>query len=429
MINFNLKHYKVKGMKVQFEGYVRPNRGKIVGTRNHVVIMPTVFCANRVATAIERAFENVTWGQNNENYVVSVPHYSGCCHVGFDEDVARNTLLRIGRHSNVGGLLLVSLGCGQFCKKPFSRDIDFELYRNLQEHSMTNIECVTIQERGTRKAIEEGIKKTKKLIQNCKDIEREPVDGFRKLIFGVLNGGSDPTSGLFSNPSVGHLSDAIIKGGGTVVFSQTTELYGAECYLETKGVKRMEKFRRMIRTTKLMEESLRLIGEFKTSQPTPGNIRQGISTIGEKAIGNVSKVGFALDIGIKGVLPISKSIPASGGLYFMEGPGQDLINMTGMIAGGAQIVVFTTGLGTPIGSAIAPVIKVTANRDTFARMKDNIDIHIPVERIFSEHKSIKDIGLEVFFPYILDVLSGKAVTRAEQNKQRDFQIREMWVKI
>lgn len=425
----NVKHYRINGIKVQFEGYVRRNRGRIIGVRNHVVIMPTVFCANRVAVAIERAFEDLTYGKNNENYVVAVPHFSGCCHVGFDEDVARNTLLRVGRHPNVGGILLVSLGCGQFCKKPFSKDLDFELYADLQRNSMTDVECVTIQEGGTRKAIEEGITKTKRLVQNCKNLEREPVEGFRNLVLGVLNGGSDPTSGLFSNPSVGHLSDAVIKGAGTVVFSQTTELYGAEPYLVAKGIKKMVKFRKMIHANELMEESLRLIGELKTSQPTPGNIRQGISTIREKAMGNVFKAGFAADISIKGILPMSKRIPASGGLYFMEGPGQDLINMTGMIAGGAQIVVFTTGLGTPIGSAIAPVVKVTANPDTFARMKDDVDICVPVDRIFSDKKSIKEIAYDVFFPYLLEVLSGKVLTKAEQNKQRDFQIREMWLKI
>jgi altronate dehydratase large subunit len=425
----NVKHYKVNGTHVEFDGYVRKGRGKIIGVRNHLVIMPTVFCANRVALEIEKAFDGCAFGEHNENYVVALPHYGGCCHVGFDEALARNILTRIGRHPNVGGLLLVSLGCGQLCQKPFSDVRDFDLYSDIQRHSMTEIECVTIQESGTRKAIEEGIRKTKKLLNACKTSRREHVDGFRKLIFGVLNGGSDPTSGLFANPGVGHLSDAIMGGGGTVVFSQITELYGAERYLEAKGIKKLQKFRSMLQMAKMMEESLRLMGELKTSQPTPGNIRQGISTISEKAMGSIFKVGYSPDNQIKGVLPISKSIPASGGLYFMEGPGQDLLNLTGMTAGGAQTIVFTTGLGTPIGCAIAPVIKVTANKKTFERMNDDIDIYIPVERIFQEKRSIKELSLESFFPYVMDVLSGRKRTKSELNMQRDFQIREMWIKI
>jgi altronate dehydratase large subunit len=419
----------VNGIKVQYDGYIRRNRGKTIGIRNHILIVPTVFCANKVAAQIERAFENVAFGEHGENRIIAAPHYSGCCHVGLDEDIAKNTLLRLGRHPNVGGILLVSLGCSQLCRRPFCKVEEFGLYNDLQRSSMTNIEYLTIQEGGTQNAIAEGIEKTRTLLQNCKDVKREPVNSFERLIFGVLNGGSDATSGLFANPSAGHLSDAVIKGGGTVVFSQITELYGAEPYLEAKGIKKIEKFRKMVQTSKLFEDSLRLISAFKVSQPTPGNIRQGISTIEEKAMGNVFKIGFAPDIQIKGVLPTSKRIPATGGLYFMEGPGQDLLNMTAMVAGGAHLIVFTTGLGTPLGSVVSPVVKVTANYETFARMKDDTDICIPTERIFSERKSIKEIALEEFFPYILDVLSGKRITKAERNKQHDFQIRDMWIKI
>jgi altronate dehydratase large subunit len=113
----------------------------------------------------------------------------------------------------------------------------------------------------------------------------------------------------------------------------------------------------------------------------------------------------------------------------MDGPGQDLINMTGMTAGGVQIILFTTGMGTPIGSPIAPVVKVTANHDTFVRMKDDLDVYFPKEKIFSENKTLREVSLETYFPYILDVLSGKKLTKSEENKQHDFQIREMWMKI
>lgn len=425
----NPKHYKINGRKVEFEAYVRRERGGVVGIRNHVVVMPTVFCANKIAADIERKLRNLKYGENNENCVVSLQHYGGCCQVGFDEDIARRTLLRIGRHPNVGGLLLVSLGCSRFCKEPLKDVSDFKLYNDLLRSSMRNIDFVAIQEVGAHNAIAQGVEKAKELVRNCRDTPRETMSGLTRLVFGALNGASDATSGLFANPSVGYLNDAIIKGGGTCVFSQTTELYGAEQYLEKKCGKRIGKLKRMIHRSRMIEESLRLIGELQVSQPTPGNIRNGISTISEKALGNVFKAGFDPNVKIQGVLPITKSIPTGGGMYFMDGPGQDLINMTGMVAGGAQIIVFTTGMGTPIGSPIAPVIKVTANHDTFVKMKDCMDIYVAKERMFTKNKTLKEISLETYFPYIQDVLSGKRVTKSEKNNQRDFQIREMWMKI
>jgi altronate dehydratase large subunit len=426
----NYENYRINNHKIAFEAYVRRDRGGIVGTRNHVVIIPTVFCANKTAIDIEAKLSKLRFGPNKENRVVSLQHYGGCCQIGFDEDVARRTLTNIGRHPNVGGVLLISLGCSRFCKEASEPDLSqFRLYNDLKNSSMHNIDFVSIQESGSHNAVSEGVEKAKKLVEDCQDAPKKMVHGFRKIVLGVLNGASDPTSGLFANPSVGYLSDALVNGGGTCVFSQTTELYGAEQYLETKCVKKFGKLKRMIYRSRMIEESLKLMGELQVSQPTPGNIRSGISTIGEKAMGNVFKAGLDPNIKIKEVLPITKRIRPIGGLYFMDGPGQDLINMTGMIAGGTQVIVFTTGMGTPLGSPIAPVIKVTANRRTFETMKDYIDVYIPKEKIFLEKKKLKEISLEAFFPYFTDILAGKKLTKSEENDQRDFEIREMWMKI
>lgn len=423
--------------------YYRKKR-KVYGVRNHVLILPTTFCVNRIGEMIWEPFRNVRWGRRGENRVVIVRHEAGCCHVGFDRDMAFNSLLGVASHPNVYGVLLVSLGCGQFCKPPLMpgekkpENLErFKLYDRLIKRGV-RVYWVNVQERtplrgfgdSVEQAVEMGRRFVQKLVSEAKSIKRVEAP-LSKFVLGVGNGASDPTSGLFANPALGHVVDHFISRGGTVVFSQTIELLGAEEFLLRKvddsNNKRVRmKLKRLLETTIVLKEALQeYLGE---SDPTPGNIRSGISTLSEKSIGTVLKIGHDFSIKIRDVVPFSSRIPRNGGLYFMDSPGDDLLAISGMVSGGAHVIAFTTGLGTPIGSAVAPVIKVTANRRTFELMRNIIDVYIPVERIFEENMKLKDIAIEEIYPYLIDVMSGRRITRAEATGQLDFAVKEYWMR-
>ena len=163
------------------------------------------------------------------------------------------------------------------------------------------------------------------------------------------------------------------------------------------------------------------------TDPTPGNLESGISTLAEKSLGTVLKIGHDPSVKIADVLPFAGRVPRNGGLYFMDSPGEDLLSISGMTAGGAHAIVFTTGLGTPIGSAVAPVLKVTANRDTYERMRGIIDVYLPVERMFEDGVRLRDLAMEVLWPRLLEVLSGEP-TRSERLGQVDFNVRGYWLR-
>jgi Altronate dehydratase len=164
------------------------------------------------------------------------------------------------------------------------------------------------------------------------------------------------------------------------------------------------------------------------SDPTPGNIASGISTLAEKSLGSILKVGFDPAVKISDVLPYARPVPRGGGLYFMDTPGEDVLAITGMVAGGAHAVIFTTGLGTPVGSVVSPVVKVTANKETFSRLSGIIDVYLPVEELFSSGTSLKELAMKELYPVILEVLSGDRLTKSELNGQMDFDIRGYWLR-
>ncbi len=408
--------------------YYRRER-KVYGVRNHVLVVPTTFCVNEVAAEIAKDYLGETWGEHDENYVAVALHDAGCCHVGFDRDVTFNVLLGVCSNPNVYGVVLVSLGCGQFDKLPKAPLDSFLLYRRLRERGV-KVRYVNVQEHGYERSIRLGRKYLEELVNEAKKEKRVPGP-VKKLVIGVGNGASDPTSGLFANPAVGHMVDIFVREfGGTVVFSQATEVLGAEEYLlsKVKNERVREKVVRFLQNLRTVVDGLR--DYLGISEPTPGNIEAGISTLAEKSLGTVLKAGIDPGVPIEDLLPYAHKVPRRGGVYFMEGPGEDLLAITGMVAGGANIIVFTTGLGTPIGCIVAPVVKVTANAETYRKLREIIDVYIPVEELFSgKYRSLKDIAREVLLPYLLKVASGEIRTRSEVNGQRDFAVRELWFKL
>jgi len=425
----------------QIYTYWRRER-RVHGIRNHVLVLPTTLCVNRVAELIWEEYKDVRWGESGENRVVVIRHNSGCCHVGFDREVAFRTLLGIASHPNVYGVVLVSLGCGQFCKQPLKPGQSkrenlqvFRLYDRLVKRGV-KVYWVNVQEPillreysdSLEQAIGLGRKFVGRLIEEAEK-DRRVEAKMSKIVVGVGNGASDPSSGLFANPAIGHLTDYIISLGGTVVFSQTTEVLGAEEYLFRKleeGSEAYNKMARLLESAIILKEALREY--LQESDPTPGNIASGISTLTEKSIGTILKIGFSENIKIRNVLPYAYRIPRNGGLYFMDTPGEDVLAITGMVAGGAHIVLFATGLGATAGSPVSPVVKVTANEDTYKRMRSFIDLYVPPEKVLEEGITIRDLVLRDMYPYLLDVINGRELSRSERLQQSDFDIRSFWTR-
>jgi len=398
------------------------NLNRSVGIRNHILILPTVFCCSNVVRKIERHFEQTIWGDHGENSVVAVTHGAGCCHSGFDYQVAFSTLLGAGSHPNVGACLIVGLGCGQFCKT--YENGTFNLISRLRARGV-EVRYLGVQAAGgTEKAIDQGIVLVRELMAVVSPRKRSECD-LADITPAILNGGSDPTSGLFSNPTVGHFVDHLIDQGGSAVFSQTSELCGAEDYFLKKCASDTQQgtLSTMIGFYSGMGRAL--IRDAREGEPTPGNIRSGLSTIAEKSLGNSRKIGHNPKIKIQRILSYALKIPSHSGLYFMEGPGQDLLCLTGMLVGGATISLFTTGMGSPLGHALAPVIKVTANGQTSVKMSANIDVLVNIDEVISNKKTMKDFALSVIKPLFIAVSEGQR-TKSEVQGQRDFGIRELW---
>lgn len=417
----------------QVLGYARPEGG--FGVRNHVVVAPAVFCTNETTQRIGLHFRDRRFGPNNENRVIVLNHGVGCCGVGIDEGFAYRVLRNTLTHPNVGAVVAVSLGCGQLCTACGTGGEPGEAGRLTaglhQEKPLT--EVVVHANGGTEAAVEQAIAAVEAHIATLEKQERQsfPVSG---LTIGVMNGSSDATSGLFTNPGVGYFSDWLVERKGRILASQTIEMLGGEDMVmgkldpERPGLE--ERTRRLFQSVTALRSAVEREGI--QSEPTPGNIRQGISTLAEKSIGSLFKIGQDTKNKVVGLVGHGRRAKATPGIHLVDGPGQDIICMTGLAAAGAHIILFTTGGGTPTGSGVAPTVKITSNRRTYNRMRPNIDVCLPVEDIFQARKgqprrSLQELSVQTLVPAILEVANGIKVTCAEDLAQWDFHIRQMWV--
>jgi len=370
---------------MEFLGYHRSD-GR-VGVRNHVLVLSTVACANEVASRIKRRIPST---------VVGV-HSSGCAMLGVDLEQFRRTLVGIARHPNVGAVLAVGLGCEQIDAPSLAKEItkDGKL-----------AEAVVIQDSGgTQGAVRKGVEAVREM-REVLARERRVAFPVSELMMATECGGSDFSSGLTANPAIGFVSDRLIEFGGTVVLSETAEIIGAEHILAARAINKGA-VRGIHRIVERMEENARRAGvDMRGANPSRGNIRGGITTIEEKSLGCIYKAGTKP---VQGVVEYAESIGGRG-LWIMDTPGQDVESITGMVAGGAQIVVFSTGLGTPVGCPIAPVIKITGNPETARKMKANIDIDAGV--ILKGRDTIEGVG-ERIFRLLVEVASGRR-TKAEK---------------
>jgi altronate dehydratase large subunit len=378
-----------------FYGYRRPD-GRI-GTRNHVLVVPTVICASVVAERIAGSAAPVA---------TALPHLAGCGQLGPDMRVTHDTLAAYCAHPNVGAVVVVALGCEQVVAQT--------LAEAARKHGKT-AEIIAIQsEGGTVRTTEKGRRIAQAFAGVLAGQEREWCD-IAELTLSLKCGGSDYTSGLASNPALGRVTDMLVQLGGSAVLGEIAEIMGAEHLLASRAT-RPATAERLIQVITRVETEARALGlDIRGTQPSPGNIRGGLTTIEEKSLGATHKGGELAPL--EDVVPYAARVVTKG-LTVMDTPGLDVESVTGMVAGGAQVVVFTTGLGTPTGNPIAPVIKVTGNARTARQMADNIDVD--VSGVMNESETLT-AAADRLFADVLAVASGRQ-TATERLGHREFAI-------
>ena len=368
-----------------FLGYRRPD-GR-VGVRNKIFVLPASVCASDTTRIIASQIEGaVTF--NNQN---------GCSQVAGDQQLTMDVMAGMAANPNVYGIIVVSLGC-ENCQMDLVVDA-------IRERTNKPMETFIIQENGgTISTIEKAVRAGRKMAQEASKLQREEFP-MSELIIGTECGGSDPTSGLASNVLIGELSDRMVELGGTSILSETTEFIGAEHILAKRG-KTPEISERIYEIVHRYEKALQLVGEeVRDGNPSPGNIKGGLTALEEKSLGCIHKGGHTE---VTAVYDYGKQVSEKG-LVIMDTPGNDPSSVAGMVAGGAQVIVFSTGRGTPTGNPISPVIKITGNKITFANMSDNIDVD--ASPVIYGPETLKELG-DKLLEEVREVASGKQ-TKAE----------------
>jgi altronate hydrolase len=393
-----------------FMGFRRPD-GR-VGTRNLILIVPTSMCASHEALQISMMSEFLYYKRENfpnVDGVVAIPHNKGCgCQDGSSLDIMLRTLSNYADHPNVGGVILIDLGCE---KTNLAKVEKYLLKRELNFNKP--VAKIGIQDLGgTQAAIERGLKEVQKMLPEVNECVREefPVS---ELVLGVKCGSSDGFSGISANPALGRAADFLVRSGGTVLITEVPEFCGAEHILANRA-KDAETGRAIYRMIDWYKDYASKFGGVLNNNPSPGNIASGLLNITIKSLGAMAKAGTTR---VEGVVEYAET-PKNRGLNLMQGPGYDQESTPALVAAGATVVVFTTGNGTTIGNAIAPVIKLASNNRVFERMNNDIDIS--AGNIIEGTETIDEVGARVF-EHIRQVASGDILAKAEIHKHREFQ--------
>jgi altronate hydrolase len=382
-----------------------------VGTRNYVLIVPTSMCASHEATQISTIAEFTLYDRlkyPNVDGVVAIPHNKGCgCQDGSTIDVMLRTLSNYADHPNVGGVILIDLGCE---KTNLSQ---VEKYLLKREKSFDKpVAKIGIQEvGGTQAAIQQGLKEVERMLPEANRAAREECS-VSEIVLGVKCGGSDGFSGISANPSLGRAADLLVRSGGTVLITEVPEFCGAEHLLACRA-KDVETGRAVYRMVDWYKDYASKFGAVLAQNPSPGNTAGGLLNITIKSLGAIAKAGTTR---VEGVLEYAESWKTRG-LSLMQGPGYDQESTPGLVAAGATVVVFTTGRGTTIGNAIAPVIKLASNTPIFERMRNDLDLS--AGGVIDGTETIDGVGQRVFY-HVIEVASGLEA-KAETHKHREFQ--------
>ena len=369
-----------------FYGYRRPD-GR-VGVRNRLLILPASVCASDTARIIAQQVEGA----------VSFNNQQGCSQVGPDQQFTMDVMAGYAANPNIYGTVVVSLGC-ENCQMDL-------VTAAIRERTNKPMEQVIIQEAGgTLKAVEIAVRYAKQMVAEAALLQKEEFP-LSELIVGTECGGSDPTSGLAANPAIGAMSDLVVKAGGTSILSETSEFIGAEHILARRAANK-EVHDRIYEITTRFENHFHAVGEdVRAGNPSPGNKAGGITTLEEKSLGCIHKGGHST---INAVYDYAKQVKSKQGLVIMDTPGNDPASVAAMVAGGAQVVVFSSGRGSPVGHPIVPVVKITGNKLTFAAMEDNIDFSA-APLIYGE-KTVEELG-EDLLKMVIETACGKQ-TKAE----------------
>lgn len=378
-----------------FFGYRRPDG--TVGIRNHLMVVPVVASANTVARRIASLIPRA----------IAVPLMDDGTERRDSRTLTEHVLAGAAASPNVGAALIIGLGkeTGEA-----TRVLDFA--RRFSPGKP--MEAFSIDETGgSVRAISRGVEIGQSLMSRLAMQQRVEVP-LSELILGTECGGSDATSGLASNPTVGVVSDMVVNAGGTAILSETTELMGAE-HILARRAKNEHVARRIVEIVANVEKAANAIGATVSGgNPTPGNMAGGLTTIEEKSLGCIYKGGTST---IQGVLDFAERPPGKG-LFIMDTPGHDAVSVSAKASAGAHLCIFTTGRGTALGNAVYPVIKVCANPATVAMMQDNIDFS--AAPIIEGTATKEELGPQLF-QLMLDVCNGQ-LTNAELIGHQEFAI-------
>jgi altronate hydrolase len=374
-----------------FQGIVRAD-GR-VATRNYIGILTSVNCSATVARAIADYFRNKLEKFPNVDGVVALTHKSGCGMASEGEaiDVLRRTMAGYARHPNFFAVQVVGLGCE-------ANQIGSLLStQSLKRHD--KLHAYTIQEKGgTAKAIREGVARIEAILADANRVTRESVPA-SQLTLGLQCGGSDGYSGISANPALGAAVDLLVRHGGTAILSETPEIYGAEHLLTRRAVSR-EVGEKLVARIKWWEDYTRRNGNEMNNNPSPGNKAGGLTTILEKSLGAVAKGGTT---NLVQVLEYAEPATANGFVY-MDTPGYDPVSATGQVAGGANLICFTTGRGSAYGCKPAPSLKLATNTALWEHQEDDMDINCGT--IIDGTESVEQAGRRIF-EHVLETASGR----------------------
>jgi len=382
-----------------FQGIVRPD-GR-VATRNYIGILSTVNWSATVAKHVAKAFEGEALASHpNVDGVVALTHTAGC---GMDTsgegmDILRRTLAGYARHANFAGILIIGLGCE-------ANQMDALFFtQGLAQGPL--LKAMTIQDKGgTAKAVAEGVALVKEMLPVADEVVRSTCPA-SALVVGLQCGGSDGYSGITANPALGAAVDLLVQNGGTAILSETPEIYGAE-HLLTRRAQSREVGEKIVRRIRWWEDyTARNKGEMNNN-PSPGNKAGGLTTILEKSLGAVAKGGTT---GLMDVYEYAQPVTAKG-FVFMDTPGYDPVSATGQVAGGANLICFTTGRGSVYGCKPSPSIKLATNTPMYQRMEDDMDINCG--EILDGSVTVQEAGRKIF-ELMLATCSGQP-TRSEMH--------------
>ncbi len=384
--------YVPEADQASFDGYVRANG--TVGTRNYIGVISTVNCSATVVRYIADHFRGAALdGYANIDGVVALRHGTGCGMAGGGEGF-RNLSRTFGgyaRHPNFAGILFVGLGCEV-------AQISLMMEREGLEAGPL-VRSLTIQETGgTAATVRAGIAHVEELLAVANEATRSRVPASH-LMLGMECGGSDGYSGISANPALGAAADLLVRNGGTAILGETPEIYGAEHLLTRRAVDR-DVGERLIGFIRWWEDYTARNGGTMDNNPTPGNKAGGLTTILEKSLGAAAKGGTT---NLAGVYAYAERVTAKG-FVFMDTPGYDPVSVTGMVAGGANMVCFTTGRGSVFGCKPVPSLKLATNSAMYGRMAEDMDVNCG--KVVDGDASVAEVGQEIF-DLILETASGR----------------------